>query len=567
MEDNERNSQPFSEMQKLPYNNEPLELKGRDLTINDVVRVARHGVTVRITEDPTVLQRVKASYDYIQRAVSENRSIYGVTTGFGGMAHTRISPGEAAELQANLIRFMKSEAGNLLAREDVRAAMVIRANTHLLGYSGLRPELIERMVTFLNAGVTPQVRQFGSIGASGDLTPLACITGALIGLDTTYTVDYQGQTVDAPTLLKQLNLPPLTLHPKEGLAMINGTSVMSGVAANCLYDTRMLLSLAMGVHALAIQAMGGSNQSFHPFIHSNKPHPGQRWSAQTMLELLRDSAMIRDELNQHRHERKAGELIQDRYSLRCLPQFMGPIVDGVRQILRQIATEINSATDNPLIDADNGMDYHGGNFLGQYIGVAMDQLRYFIGLMAKHLDTQIALLVLPQFSNGLPSSLIGNPERTVNMGLKGLQICGNSIMPVLTFLGNSLVDRFPTHAEQFNQNINSQGLGSATLARQSVDALREYMALALMFGVQAVDLRAGIISGSYDARSLLAPSCVPLYEAVREAVGCPPSAKRPYIKDDHEQALSAHIRRVVADIATSGKIPRSMTQITEALTV
>jgi phenylalanine ammonia-lyase len=525
--------------------------------MDDAVRVSRFGVPVSITGDKRVLNRVAAAHDYIRAAVQSGKAVYGVTTGFGGMADTVISQQDAGDLQQNLLWFMKSETGKLLAVEDVRAAMIIRANTHLLGLSGLRLELIQRMIDFLNAGATPMVREFGSIGASGDLTPLACITGALIGLDRAFKIDFQGDIIDAPTALQRLGLKPIRLAPKEGLAMINGTAVMTGVAVNCLYDTLRLFGLALGAHALMIQALQGSNQSFHPFLHEYKPHPGQQWTASAMLELLHGSTLMRDELEERR-ERPAGELIQDRYSLRCLPQFLGPVVDGLRQVREQLTVEMNSATDNPLIDVESRQDFHGGNFLGQYVGVAMDQLRYFIGLTAKHLDAQIGLLVHPAFSNGLPPSLIGNPDRRVNMGLKGLQIDANSIMPVLSFLGNSLVDRFPTHAEQFNQNINSQGLGSANLARQSVDTFRHYIAIALMFGVQAVDLRTREAADHFDARRTLSPATRALYQTVKDVVGKTPAADRPYIRNDHEQVLSEHIQLITRDIAESGRVPASL---------
>lgn len=163
-------------------------------------------------------------------------------------------------------------------------------------------------------------------------------------------------------------------------------------------------------------------------------------------------------------------------------------------------------------------------------------------------------LMAPEFSNGLPPSLIGNLDRKVNMGLKGLQINGNSIMPLITFFGNSLVDRFPTHSEQFNQNINSQGLGSASLARQSIEAFQQYMATALMIAVQAVDLRTFVVAGHYDARGLLSPATLRLYETVREVVGRAPSSERPYVRNDHEQPLSAHIKVIAADIAGGGRL-------------
>jgi phenylalanine ammonia-lyase len=294
---------------------------GEDLTIEQVVRVARHEARVRLTDEENVLRRVRASYHYITTAVETGKPIYGVTTGFGGMANVGISSEEAAELQNNLIWFLKAGAGRRLPKADVRAAMLIRVNSHLRGTSGVRLDLIRRLVTFLNAGVTPHVQEFGSIGASGDLVPLASITGALIGLDASFTVDCNGEAVDALTALKRLHLPRLRLHPKEGLAMVNGTSVMTGIAATCVHDARVLLALTLGAHAFAIQALGGTDQSFHPFIHAHKPHPGQRWAAAAMLTLLAGSHLTRAELD-GQHDFRGPGLIQDRYSLRCLPQYL-----------------------------------------------------------------------------------------------------------------------------------------------------------------------------------------------------------------------------------------------------
>lgn len=532
----------------------------RNLNINDVVDVARHGAKVQLTNHPETLQGVQASCDYIKNAVESGQPIYGVTSGFGGMANVVIPPESAALLQNNLVWYHKTGAGQKLPLADVRAAMLLRANSHLHGASGIRLELIQRMETFLNAGVTPHVYEFGSIGASGDLVPLSYITGALIGLEKCYTVDFNGEEMNALTALEMLGLKPLQLLPKESLAMMNGTSVMTAIAANCVYDTKTLLAVAMGAHALAIQGLNGTNQSFHPFIHQLKPHNGQKWAASQMLNLLMGSRLVRDELDGS-HNYRGGEPIQDRYSLRCLPQYMGPIVDGIEQIQQQIEIEMNSVTDNPLIDVENQASYHGGNFLGQYIGVGMDQLRYYIGLLAKHLDVQIAYLVTPEFNNGLPASLVGNQERTVNMGLKGLQISGNSIMPLLSFYGNSIADRFPTHAEQYNQNLNSQGFASANLARQSVRIFQQYMAMALMFGVQAVDLRTYVIAEHYDARATLSPATRDLYVAIRDVVGQPPSADRPYIWNDDEQALDEHIAKIAIDIANGGKIVQAINNV------
>ena len=535
-----------------------------NLTIDEVVSVSRVGAKVALTHKHELLEGIKASCDYIHNAVESGAPIYGVTSGFGGMANVVVSPKQAAELQNNLVRYHKVGAGDRLPLEDIRAAMLVRIKSHLHGASGIRAEIIRRMEIFLNAGVTPHVYELGSIGASGDLTPLSYITGALIGLSCDYKVDFNGEEIDALTALEKLDLPPLQLLPKEGLAMMNGTSVMAGIAAHCIYDTRVLLALSMGVHALAIQGLRGTNQSFHPFIHNCKPHWGQKWCASQMLNLLAGSQLSRNELDGS-HDYRGEEPIQDRYSLRCLAQYMGPIVDGLLQIGQQIEIEINSVTDNPLIDIENQASYHGGNFLGQYVGTAMDQLRYYIGLLAKHLDVQIALLVTPNFNQGLPASLVGNTNYPVNMGLKGLQITANSIMPLLSFYGNSIVDRFPTHAEQFNQNINSQGFNSANLARNSVKIFQKYMAIALMFGVQSVDLRSHIMTSHYDARDSLSPATRNLYMAVRNVVGQPPNAERPYIWNDHEQSLDEHIDLITDDITSSGEIVQAVNDILSGL--
>jgi phenylalanine ammonia-lyase len=356
----------------------------------------------------------------------------------------------------------------------------------------------------------------------------------------------------------------LSLTYKEGLALVNGTSVSAAIAANCIWRLQGLLPLAMATHAVYIQALLGTDQSFKPFVHEHKPHPGQLWTAREMLSLIEGGRLIHDESGGNRTHR-AGHLIQDRYSLRCLPQFTGPIVDGLAQVARQIELEANSATDNPLVDVEGETIYHCGNFLGQYVGVAMDHLRYYVGLLAKHLDIQIALLVSPEFNFGLAPSLVGNEKRAVNVGFKSLQLVCNSIMPLLTFYGNSLVDRFPTHAEQFNQNINSQSLGSATLARRSLDLFTHYLANATLFAVQAAELRGFALEGSYDGRRCLSPRTAPLYAAVYDVLGRTPSAERPLIFDDTDQYFEDLAGALVADLAGRKRIIGSIAPLVESL--
>ena len=539
-------------------------ITGEGLSLDEIMRVARRRHRVLLPEDPAILKRVEASREFIQDAISSGQAIYGVTTLFGGMANMAVPKEAASALQNNLPLSHRTGTGEYLANEDVRAAMLLRANALLRGASGVRLELIRRLTLFLNANASPRLYCHGSIGASGDLVPLAYIVGSICGLAPGFKVDYDGREMDALAALELMDLAPLPLEAKEGLALMNGTSVMNGVAATCVADALQLLAMALCAHGIFVQALRGSNESFKPFIHQHKPHPGQVWTAHEILRLLEGSRLSRQGVADIR-DRRQNELIQDRYSLRCLPQYLGPIVDGMMTIRRQIEVEANSATDNPLIDAENGVAYHGGNFLGQYIGIGMDQLRYYLGLLVKHLDAQIALVVTPEFSHGLPASLVGNPESVVNTGLKALQITANSLMPRVLFFGQSIADRFPTHAEQFNQNINSQGMGSAVLARESLATCSQYMAVALMFATQAADLCTFQQFHHYDARETLSAATRPVYEAVKRVVCVDSNPHRPYVWDDADQSLDLHIASLVEDIQSDGRISRAIKPVLTSL--
>jgi phenylalanine ammonia-lyase len=540
-----------------------ITIRGDGLTIADIAAVA-HGATVRLTDEEAVLARVRASRQRIVDALAAGQQIYGVTTLYGGMADTVVPADKLEELQRVSLWHHKVGAGPRLPVPDVRAAMLLRANSLMKGASGVRLELVERYVTFLNAGATPHAYQRGSIGASGDLSPLAYIGAAVIGLDKAWRVDLDGEPLDCLTVLRRLGLQPMTLQPKEGLALCNGTAASTAVAANCVERAFALTALAFGAHALYFQALGATSQSFDPFIHALKPHPGQIWTARQMAALLEGSRLIRSEASGDRSHRH-GTLIQDRYSLRCMPQYVGPIVDGVAEVARHIEVEANSANDNPLIDPDTGHVFHTGNFLAEYTAVAMDRLRYHLALLAKHLDTQIALLVSPEFSGGLSPSLAGNMDLGLNVGLKSLQVSCNALMPLLTFYGQSIADRFPTHAEQFNQNINSQAMNAANLSRDSVETLTHYIANALVFAVQAVELRTGLVTGSYDATALLSPTTRPLYIAARTAAAGPPAADRPLVWNDTDGFIEDKVTGVMADILNGGSVPEAVAPVREGL--
>ena len=521
-------------------------ISGEGLSI-DAIEAVSKGAPVRLSDDPAVLARLEASQGRIEAAVAAGEQVYGVTTLYGGMADQYVPVERMVELQHIALWHHKTATGPRLPAEDVRAAMLLRINSLMKGYSGVRLELIQRYATFLNAGVTPHAFQRGSIGASGDLVPLSYIGASVIGLDPAFLVDWQGETLDCVTALHRLGLEPLVLRPKEGLAMNNGTTASTGVAANAMARAERVLALGLNVQAMLAEALLATNQSFHPTIQAVKPHAGQVFVGRLFRDLLEGSHLIRSEAAGARGHR-SGKLIQDRYSLRCLPQYTGPIVDMMAMAARQITTEANSANDNPLVDPDTGEIYHTGNFLAQYTAVACDTLRAQLAMLLKHLDVQIAMLVTPEFNNGLPPSLVGNPGHGLNMGLKSLQLTCNSVAPLVQFYGRSMVDLYPSHAEQFNQNINSQAMNSANLTRDAVDACEHFLAAALVFAVQAVELRGHSVRPGYDPSDLLSHRNRALYVAARGAALGAPDAGKPLVWNDTDGFIQDKVEGILTDL-------------------
>ncbi|MFN4101349.1 MAG: histidine ammonia-lyase [Pararhodobacter sp.] len=535
-----------------------ITISGEGLTLAQI-RAVSQGASVQLTDDPAVLALIEASQGRIEQAVANGEDVYGVTTLYGGMADQRVPVERMVELQHIALWHHKTATGPRLPDEDVRAAMLLRINSLMKGYSGVRLELIQRYVTFLNAGVTPQAYQRGSIGASGDLVPLSYIGASVIGLDPAFLVDWNGETLDCHTALGRLGLEPLVLRPKEGLALNNGTTASTGVAANAMGRAADVLALGLNVQSLLAEALLATNQSFHATIQAVKPHPGQVFVGNLFRDLLDGSSLIRTEAAGERGHR-SGKLIQDRYSLRCLPQYTGPIIDMMAMAARQITVEANSANDNPLIDPETGEVYHTGNFLAQYTGVACDTLRMQLAMLLKHLDVQIAMLVTPEFNNGLSPSLVGNTGHGLNMGLKSLQLTCNSVAPLVQFYGRSMVDLYPSHAEQFNQNINSQAMNAANLARESVEASEHFLAAALVFAVQAVELRANSVRPGYDASDLLSPRNAALYRAARLlALGAPDAAK-PLLWDDTDGFIQDKVEGILTDIRSGSALHAAMAE-------
>ena len=536
----------------------PLVITGAALEIDDVVAVARRERPVAITDDASVRAEMAASRARVRAAVERGERVYGVTTLPGALAGNDVRPADAARLQEQALWVHATGAGAPIPAADVRAAMLVRANSLLRGASGVRLELVQRLCAFLNAGVTPMVHELGSTGASGDLVPLTYVAGAITGHDASFVVDAGGSRLPSSAALMLLGLAPLSLEPKEALALVNGTSASAAIAAGVVHDARRLLALAIGAHMLAAQALRARSDAFDPFIHAHKPHRGQRWAARQGYALLHGSRLTR------RDEADAGEPAQDPFSLRCLPQFLGPIADTVADVARDVTVEINSTTDNPLVDVERGRFLHGGNFLAQYVATGMDRLRGAVSLLVGHLDAQLAPLVTPASSGGLPASLAGDPARPDGMGLGGLQLTANSIAPLVAFHGQAMADRFPSHAEQFHQHVNGQAWNSALLAARQLRLAEQHVAIMLLAAVQAVDLQARAQDGTGAARTLLSPGTLPLYDAVRALAGRRPDG-RPLARAVDGQRLDSWIAALAADVARDGALVRAVEPVIASL--
>jgi len=540
-----------------------ITISGEGLTLEQIAAVS-NGAPVRLTDDPEVIRLIKGSVARVREAIEAGEPIYGVSTLYGGMADRIVPIERMVELQHMALWHHKTATGPRLAREDVRAAMLLRANSLAKGFSSVRVELIERYVTFLNRGITPHVFKRGSIGASGDLCPLSYIGASIIGLDPRFLVEFEGEDLSCQEALARVGLEPLELLPKEGLAMNNGTTASTGVAANNMARAQNVATLAFATHALIFQALLATDHSFDPVIHQVKPHPGQVFVADQFRELLKGGALVRTKAAVD-EEHKGGDLIQDRYSFRCLPQYTGPIMDALATATRQIVTEANTANDNPLINPETGEVYHTGNFLAQYTAIAMDSVRLQLAMLVKHLDVQVAMLATPEFSKGLSPSLVGNEEHGLNLGLKSLQVQCNSIGPLVQFYAHSMASLYATHAEQFNQNINSQAMNAANLTRDSIELCEHFLACALVFAVQAVELRSAKVGKGYDASGVLSAATQDFYRTARTIAAGAPDAQRPLIWDDIDGFIEDKVANLLADISNGGKLVEAVGEVRRSI--
>ncbi len=462
-----------------------IELNGLDLSLEDVERVARGDAQVRLAAGARTA--MAASRRTVEELVASGATVYGVTTGFGDLASHRIDPGDAAKLQENLLVSHAVGVGPLHDRHTVRAMMLLRANALARGQSGCRPEVVERLLDFLRTGIHPEVPEQGSVGASGDLAPLAHLALPLIGRG---RAEVGGAAVTGADALRQGRLEPLSLGAKEGLALLNGTQQMTAVGVLALLDAERLLATATVVAAMSTEALQGTDVAFAEAYQLARPHPGQARVAGQLRALLRDSELMRA------HHAKSHK-VQDPYSLRCVPQVHGAISDALGYVRRVLEIEVNSATDNPLVFPDGsdvdpaaaatggGKVVSGGNFHGEPVALAMDMLAIAVAELGSISERRIAQLVDDR-SSGLPPFLVD--DAGLNSGMMLYQYAAAALVSENKVLAHpASVDSIPTSANQ--EDHVSMGPIAARKARDVVRNVERVVAFELLCAAQGLDFR------------------------------------------------------------------------------
>ncbi|MGZ4236732.1 MAG: HAL/PAL/TAL family ammonia-lyase [Solirubrobacteraceae bacterium] len=472
-----------------------LELDGASLTIADALEVSRRSRSVTLSQ--AAANAVRASRELKRSLISQEIPIYGVTTGLGDSAHRQISSGKTAELQRNLLRFLGCGTGPIAPPEVTRVAILLRANCLSKGNSGVRVELVERLLDLLNNDVLPLIPERGSCGASGDLVPLSYVGRTIVGET---TVTFNGETCSAADALAELGLEPLALEAKEGLALTNGTSFMSAFACLAVGAARELADLADLLTAMTSEALLGNRGHFNAFLFDDaKPHRGMVTSARNIRRLLEDSQLALDSEDLFSGGMQGADFlelerqVQDRYSVRCAPHVTGVLRDVLDWVEQWVGTEINSSDDNPLFNVGGQRVESGGNFYGGHIGQAMDSLKVALANLCDLMDRQLELLVDEKFNAGLTANLIprfdaGHPEAGLHHGFKGMQLCCSAMTAEAMKLCNPATIHSRS-TECHNQDKVSMGAIAARYARTIVEIAQNIAAIHLIACCQALELR------------------------------------------------------------------------------
>ena len=448
-------------------------LTGRGLTRDDVVRVARHGARVHLANEAREL--MGESRRVVERIAASGEPAYGVSTGFGALALQYIPEERRRELQRNLIRSHAAGMGPRVEVEVVRAMMLLRARTLAMGASGIRPMVVDRMLDLLNAGVHPAIHEYGSLGASGDLAPLAHAALALLGEG---VVEMRGTDHDAGAVLAELGWEPIELEAKEGLALINGTDGILGMLLLALTDLAMLLDTADIVAAMSVEGLLGTDRAFAADIVEMRPQPGQALSAANMRAVLAGSPLVAS----HRED---DPRVQDAYSLRCAPQVTGAARDAWTYAAQVADNELQSAIDNPVVTPDGRVE-SGGNFHGVPLGFACDFLAIAVAEVGAIAERRVDRMLDPARSHGLPAFLTADPG--VSSGLMIAQYTAASIVAENRRLAApASVDSLPTSAMQ--EDHVSMAWGAARKLRRAVANLARILAVELVSAAQAIEMR------------------------------------------------------------------------------
>jgi len=498
-------------------------IDGNSLTLEQVTAVARDRAPISLA--PHARPRAGRARQIVDDLVTRGAVAYGVTTGFGKLSDVAIPPGRLAELQVNLIRSHAAGVGDLLPEREVRAMMVLRANLVAKGYSGARLDIAELLIGMLNAGLWPPVPEQGSVGASGDLAPLAHLALTLIGEGSLTCGASVGPSAD---MLRAARLAPVVLQPKEGLVLINGTQAHTAIAALALVDAHRLWRIAHAAGAMSLEALLGTPVAFDSRIQDVRGQLGQAASAAYLRELLADSE-IRES------HRTNDPRVQDAYALRCMPQVHGPVLDAMDFAAAIIGRELNAATDNPLV-FENGELLSGGNFHGQSVAMVLDFLAIALTNLATISERRIDRLVHPDMNQGLPPFL--TRDAGVNSGFMMAQVTAASLASECKVLSHpASVDTIPTDGNK--EDVVPMAMAAAWKLRRVVRNVRYVLAIELMCAAQGIDYRRPLKPGRGVAR---------VHDAVRKLVA----------PLDRDRVLSSDIERLAAAITNDELVSPAM---------
>jgi len=455
-------------------------INGENLTISDIVNVARNHAKVVLSQKAK--ENIRQSRQVLEQIIKEKKTIYGVTTGFGAFGNVSIPSHSIKELQLNLIRSHSVGVGNPASTETVRAMMLLRANTLAKGYSGIRLETLETLITMLNKGVHPVVPEQGSVGASGDLAPLSHMTLVLMGEG---EAEYEGERLLGKQALTKAGIKPVKLEAKEGVGFINGTQFMTAIAALTVYDAQTLIATAEAAAALSLEALRSIADAFDPRIHAARPHQGQIATARDIRSLITGSKNILtgDKAAQAKLHP------QDAYSVRCIPQVLGCVRDAISYVKAVVETEANSATDNPLVFSSDKACLSGGNFHGQPIALVMDFLAAALATVGNMSERRTARLIDENSSRGLPAFLVSQQgKKGVESGFMALQYTAAALASENKALAHpASVDSIPTSANF--EDFVSMGPIAARKAESILRNVERIVAIELLCAAQGADLR------------------------------------------------------------------------------